>query len=83
MLQSAQFRPLFIAFAVIWVGGWGFVMYRYPEFFAKINARFGLKAFASPKHISFTRKLGIIEMVLAALSVINVLVSYCFGLKWF
>jgi hypothetical protein len=57
-------------------------MFRHPEFFAKINARFGLEIFASPKFSTFTKKLGILEMVLAGLSVIAAIVMYALGLKW-
>jgi hypothetical protein len=34
-----------------WVGGWAFLMFRYPKFFADFNARFGLRMFSSPKHL--------------------------------
>jgi hypothetical protein len=81
-MQAAQFQIIFLAFGVVWVGGWGFLMFRYPEFFAKMNARFGWTAFATPKGILFTRRLGVIEMVLAALAVLNALLVYAFGSKW-
>jgi hypothetical protein len=72
----------FAIFGVCWVGGWGYVMFRYPEFFARINARFGLKAFGSPKFIKFTRWMGIVEMTLAGLSAINVALMTLSGFKW-
>jgi hypothetical protein len=68
-------------FAVAWVGGWGFLMFRYPDFFAKINARFGLKIGTSPKFIAFTRRMGIVEMILAALSVVSTLIMHTLGVK--
>jgi hypothetical protein len=70
-----------MAFGVVWVGGGGYLMYRYPEFFAKLNARFRLKSSASPNYIVFTRRLGIIEMILVALGVIGMLVMHIFGVK--
>jgi hypothetical protein len=60
----------------------GFVMFRYAKFFADLNARFGFKVFSSPKYIAFTRKLGIVEMILAGLSVVGFVVSRIFGLNW-
>lgn len=83
MLQSPQFEIAFAVFGVVWVGGWGFVMFRYPEFFAKLNARFGYHTFASPKYVSFIRKLGLAEMVLAALFIILMSMRAALGLRWF
>jgi hypothetical protein len=74
---------VFTIVGVCWVGGWGYLMFRYPEFFAKINARFGFRMFASPKFIAFTRWMGIVEMTLAGLSVISALVMSALGLKWY
>jgi hypothetical protein len=73
-------RNIFVIFAVAWVGGWGFLMFRYPEFFAKINARFRLKIGMSPS-IGFIRRMGIVEMILAGLSVISTLFMHFFGVK--
>ena len=39
---------MFTLFAVSWVGGWGYGMYRYPERFANINARFSSTKVLSP-----------------------------------
>jgi hypothetical protein len=61
----------------------GFLMFRYPRFFADLNARFGFRMFSSPKYIAFTRKLGIVEMILAGVSAVSLIVSLIFGLKWF
>jgi hypothetical protein len=51
-------------------------MFRYPEFFAKINARLGFRIFASPKFVTFTRPLRIIEMILAGISAISTIVMF-------
>jgi hypothetical protein len=74
-------RNIFMIFAVAWVGGWGFVMFRYPELFAKINARFGLKIGTSPRFIAFTRRMGIVEMALAVLSVISTVIMHVVGVR--
>ena len=70
---------LLILGGVIWVGGGGFLMFRYPEFFATINARVGLTRAKSPQFISLAKKVGIVEMVLAGLSVIAALLSIFLG----
>ena len=67
--------------AVLGVGGWGFLMYRYPEAFAKANVRFGFKSATNPKFIKFTRWMGIAEMTLAALSVISEVAASALGWK--
>jgi hypothetical protein len=82
MVLTPNLEVLFMVASVSWVGGWGFLMYRYPGAFARLNARLGLKAFSSPKYIAFTKKLGVVEMALAALAVINVLITRAFGIKW-
>jgi hypothetical protein len=74
-------RDIFTILAVVWVGGWGFLMFRYPEFFAKINDRFGFKIGTSAKFIVFTRRMGIVEMILAALSAISTLIMHVLGMK--
>ena len=81
-MRPENIRIIFTIVGVFWVGGWGYLMFRYPEFFAKINARFGFSMFASPKSIAFTRKIGILEMILAGLSVISAIVMSALGLKW-
>jgi hypothetical protein len=78
-MSSKSIYLIFNIVGFFWVGGWGFLMFRYPRFFADLNARFGLKMFSSPKYIAFTRKLGIVEMILA----VSLIVSLIFGLKWF
>jgi len=82
-MSPKNIRIIFTFVGVFWVGGWGYLMFRYPEFFAKFNARFGFSMFASPKFITFTRRLGIIEMILAAISVISTIVMSALGLKWY
>jgi hypothetical protein len=54
-------------------------MYRYPEAFAKVNVRFGLRSAANPKFIRFTRWMGIIAMILAVLSLVSTVAMYAFG----
>jgi hypothetical protein len=67
--------------AVLWVGGWGFLMYRYPEAFAGVNVRFGFNYATNPKFIRITKWMGIIAMMLAALSLISTVVIAILGLK--
>jgi hypothetical protein len=76
---TPQFRIIFSLFAVVWVGGWGFLFFRYPEFFARVNVRFGFKSAMNPKFIKFTRWMGIVEMILAALSLIGTVVMAAHG----
>jgi len=64
-------REIETIFAVIWVGGVGFLMYRYPEFFAKMSILFLPKVELSPGFISFTKKLGVVEMILAGIAAIS------------
>jgi hypothetical protein len=73
-MVSPRTQLLFKVFAVLWVGGWGFIVYRHPEFFAKLNARFGAKWASGPRFISFTRKAGIVYMAMAVLSAVVMLV---------
>jgi hypothetical protein len=80
-MSPRNIHIVFTIFAVFWVGGWGFLMFRYPEFFAKINARFGFRKFTSPRAIAFIRWMGIVEMTLAGISVVSELVGLAFGLK--
>jgi hypothetical protein len=82
-MSPKDIRIMFAIVAPCWVGGWGYLMFRYPEFFAKINSRWGLSAFASPKSIAFIRWMGVIELALAGLSLIYTLVTFAFGLKWY
>ena len=51
------------------------------EVLADLNARFGLKIFSSPKYIAFTRKFGIVGVILAGLSALGFVVSLIFGLN--
>jgi hypothetical protein len=61
----------------------GFSNVRYPELFARINARFGMKWLSGPRYTSLTKKLGIVEMVLAALSMFVFLIMVALGLSRF
>ncbi|MGF7182341.1 hypothetical protein [Tunturiibacter psychrotolerans] len=79
MMQSPHLEAIFTAVGVIWVGGWGFLMFRRPEFFARINVRFGMKWLSGPKYISLTKKIGIAEMVLAILCGMGFLIRAAFG----
>ena len=49
-MHSKSIYIIFSIVGVFWVGGWGFLMFRYPKFFADFNARFGFKMFSSPKY---------------------------------
>ncbi len=82
-MDQRNARIIFDIFAVFWVGGWGYLTFRYPEVFAKINARFGFRIFASPKFIVFTKWMGIVEMILAGLSVVSMLVMAALGSRWY
>jgi hypothetical protein len=56
----------------------GFLMFRYPQAWAKGNARLSRKElheFDSPKQLAHTRRLGILLMVLAAISLLSVLAT--------
>jgi hypothetical protein len=68
---------------VLWVGGWGFLMFRYPKTFADWNARFRFWKFTSPKYISFIRKFGIAAMVIAGISAVSFLATLILGLKMY
>jgi len=74
-MDLPHFRVLFEAFACFWVGGWGFLAYRYPELFVRINARFGAKRLSGSRFISFTRKAGIFYVAIAVASAIMMLVD--------
>lgn len=81
-MSPFKFKLWFTAVGAIWVGGWGWLMYRYPEFFAKVNARFGFKQFTGPKYIEFLRRMGLLEMTLAGLGVLSFIVTTAFALNW-
>jgi len=83
MAHSPHLQAIFTAAAAIWVGGWGFIMLRYPEFFARINARFGMQWLSGSRYISLTRKIGIVCMVMTALSVVVFLIEAALGLARF
>jgi len=83
MMHGPHFRAIFTAAAAIWVGGWGFIIFHYPEFFARINDRFGMQWLSGSKYLSPTRKMGTICMVITALSVFVFLVEAALGLARF
>jgi hypothetical protein len=68
---------------VIWLGGWGFLYFRHPEFFAKFNRRFGFVKLSSPKYLAFVKWTGLVGMILAGISAIAVTISSKFELSWF
>lgn len=74
-MDSRHFRVLFEVFACFCVGGWGFLAYRYPEFFARMNVRFGAKWASGPRFISFTRKAGVFYMAMAVASAVVIVVA--------
>jgi hypothetical protein len=82
-MSARTFQIVFTAAGVLWVGGWGYLMFRYPEYFAKLNARWGLRVFSTPKGITFIRRMGMVAMTLAGLSVISEIVMLVFGFKWY
>jgi hypothetical protein len=53
-----------------------------PEFFTRLNVWIGFKRFGSPKYVTFIRRLGVIEMILAALAAVSDLVLPALGVKW-
>jgi hypothetical protein len=58
------------------MGVLGFLMFRYPQAWAKMNARLSHKEpheFDSPKQLASTRRFGILLMILAAFSLLSVL----------
>jgi hypothetical protein len=58
------------------MGVLGFLMFRYPQAWAKMNARVSRKElheFDSPKQLAHTRRLGILFMILAAFSLLSML----------
>jgi hypothetical protein len=79
MMQRPHLEAIFTAVGVIWVGVWGLLMFRRPEFFTRINMRLGMKWLSGPKYISLTKKIGIVEMVLAILSGVGYLIRAAFG----
>jgi hypothetical protein len=83
MTQNPHLDAIFTAFGVLWVGGGGYLMFRAPNVFAKINARLGMKGLSGPRYISFIRRMGVVEMVLAALSAASYLAMAALGLRRF
>jgi uncharacterized protein YjeT (DUF2065 family) len=54
----------------------GFLMFRYPQAWAKMNARLShkeLHEFDSPKQLASTRRLGILFMILFVFSLLTML----------
>jgi hypothetical protein len=82
-MTSRDFRIASIIVGVNWVGGGGFLFFRYPEFFAKLNTHLGFRKYSSPKYIVFLKWMGFVEMILAGISAIGATISFAFGLNWF
>jgi len=76
--ETAQ--KAFVGIGIIWVGGGGYLMFRYPEFISKLSFR---SRSTNPGRIRFTRWLGIFEMVVAVLGAICTSVSAALGKKWY
>ena len=58
------------------MGVLGFLMFRYPEAWAKMNARLSrkeLKEFDSPRQLASTKRLGVLLMILGAFSLASML----------
>jgi hypothetical protein len=55
------------------MGVLGFLMFRYPETWAKMNARFSHEKFDSPMQLASTKRAGILMMILAAFSLVSML----------
>jgi hypothetical protein len=58
------------------MGVMGFLMFRYPQAWAKMNARLShreLHEFDSPRQQASTRRLGILMMILAVFSAVSLL----------
>ena len=58
------------------MGVLGFLMFRYPQAGAKMNAHLShkeLHEFDSPRQLASTRRLGILFMILAAFSLLSML----------
>jgi hypothetical protein len=58
------------------MGVLGFLMFRYPQAWAKMNARSSrkeLRVFDSPKQLASTKRRGILFMILAAFSLLSML----------
>ena len=69
--MTAPNRIVLTIIGALGVGGWGFALYRHPEFFASMNRRLGRKMFATPRYIAILRGIGVVEMVLAGVGVLS------------
>jgi hypothetical protein len=76
---TSQFRIILSLIGVVWVGGGGFLFFRYPEFFARVNVRFGFKSAMNPKFVRLIRQMGIVEMILAAVSLLSTVATAVLG----
>jgi hypothetical protein len=79
--MSYRETALFCVFGILWVGGGGFVFYRWPDFLVRVNERFRCPKWLSPS-VRFIRWMGIIEMILAALSLLNLILMIAFRPEW-
>ncbi len=80
VILTIQIKILLFSFvAAIWVGGGGYLMFRYAEYFARLNERLGFRVFATHTLVKIIRWVGMIEMLLASLGVINAIAMSAFG----
>jgi len=68
---------IIVSLGVLWVGGWGLLFYRKPDVFVRAGMRR-----VTPGRIKFVQKLGILEMTLAALSLLNAFLMAAFHWKY-
>jgi hypothetical protein len=82
-MSPQKVRIIFNIAAVFWVGGWGLLAFRHPQFFAKINMSLGFRKFATPRFVTITSWFGLVAMILAAISLIDVTLVLALGRSWY
>ena len=78
MAPSMRAAYVVVFIGIPLMGVLGFLMRRYPQAWAKMNARLShkkLHEFDSPKQLASTRRFGIFLMVLAAFSLLSLLAT--------
>ena len=73
-MRAAHLYVVFVGDPLM--GVLGFLMFRYPQAWAKMNARLShkdLHVFDSRKQLASTRRLGILLMIIAAFSLLSML----------
>jgi hypothetical protein len=73
-MRAAYIYVIFVGDPLM--GVLGFLMFRYPQAWAKLNARLSRKelhVFDSPKQLASTERLGILLMIIAAFSLLSLL----------